>query len=146
MLGCGGFDERFFAYLEDVDLGVRLRLAGWACLYEPAAVARHAGGGSSGQLERPMLGWVERNTLLLLWKHFPLRWAPFVAYRQAGWAWHALRERRLGEHVEGARAALRLLPEMLRERRRLRREARVPIAAVVGRRPITRRGRPEARP
>ena len=59
------------------------------------AVARHAGGGSSWQLRAPVDGWVERNTLLLVVKAFPLRWAPLVAYRQLGWAWHALRERRL---------------------------------------------------
>ena len=140
VLEVGGFDERFFAYLEDVDLGVRLRLAGWRCRYEPRAVARHAGGGSSAALERPPMGWVERNTLLLLWKHFPLRWAPFVLYRQASWAWHAAREGWLGVHAEGARAAMRLLPAMLRERRRLRRAAQVPIAAAIPSRPITARG------
>jgi GT2 family glycosyltransferase len=140
VLAVGAFDERFFAYLEDVDLGVRLRLAGWTCRYEPAAVARHAGAGSSGQLKRPLLGWVERNTLLLVWKYFPVRWAPFVLYRQLGWAWHELRERRLRAHVEGARSALPLLREMLRERRRLRRSARAPIEDAVPSRPITRRG------
>jgi GT2 family glycosyltransferase len=144
VLELGGFDERFFAYLEDVDLGLRLRLGGWSCRYEPA-VAAHAGGGSSGQLERPMLAWVERNTLLLLWKFFPLRWAPLVAYRQLGWAWHALLERRLGEHLEGALAALPLMPAMLRERRALRRGARVPIETAVPPRPITRRGAERAR-
>jgi GT2 family glycosyltransferase len=135
VLGVGGFDERFFAYLEDVDLGLRLRLAGWTCRYEPA-VAYHASEGSSGALERPMEAWVERNTLLLVAKAFPPRWLPYVAYRQLGWAWHALRERRLRAHVRGAVAALPLLPEMLRERRALRREAAVPIETVVPARPI----------
>jgi hypothetical protein len=46
VLGVGGFDERYLAYLEEVDLALRLGMAGWRCRYEPAA-ARHAGEGSS---------------------------------------------------------------------------------------------------
>jgi hypothetical protein len=38
----GLFDEDFFAYLEDVDLAWRARLAGWRCLYAPAAHVYHA--------------------------------------------------------------------------------------------------------
>ncbi|HEX8067354.1 MAG TPA: glycosyltransferase family 2 protein [Thermoleophilaceae bacterium] len=139
VLDAGGFDERFFAYLEDVDLGLRLRLAGWTCRYEPA-VARHAGGASAVRLEPPAEWWVERNTLLVLWKAFPPRWAPLVAYRQAGLARHALRDGSLRAHLGGAAAALRLLPAMLRDRRRLRRGAAVPVAEAVPPRPITRRG------
>jgi N-acetylglucosaminyl-diphospho-decaprenol L-rhamnosyltransferase len=44
----GGFDEDFFCYVEDVDLGFRLRLRGGACLQIPDAVVAHAGGVSSG--------------------------------------------------------------------------------------------------
>jgi GT2 family glycosyltransferase len=138
VLGVGGFDERFFAYLEDVDLGLRLRLAGWTCRYEPA-VTLHASEGSSGALERPLEAWVERNTLLLVAKTFPFRWLPYVAYRQLGWGWHALRERRLRAHLRGALAALPLLPAMLRERRALRASAKVRIEEAVPPRPITRR-------
>ena len=133
----GGFDERFFAYLEDVDLGLRLRTRGWTCRYEPRAVARHAGGGTSGRLARPVPSWVERNTLLLVARAFPLRWLPLVAYRQLAWAWHAARGGELGAFLSGAAAALPLLPRYAaRERAKLRRTARVPIDEVVPRRPI----------
>lgn len=43
-LAVGGFDEDFFCYFEDVDLGFRLRLAGLQARHVPAAVAWHAGG------------------------------------------------------------------------------------------------------
>ena len=136
VLEAGGFDERFFAYLEDVDLGLRLRLAGWGCRYEPGAVARHAGEGSAGALPRSVQWWVERNTLLLVAKAFPLRWLPLVAYRQVGWAWHALRAGRLRAHLSGALAAIPVLPAVLRERRRLRRSCVVSVAAAVPAAPI----------
>ena len=124
----GGFDERLGMYLEDVELGLRLRLAGWACRWEPRAVARHAGGGSSGGPG----ALVERNTLLLVARYFRARWLPLVAYRQLAWAWHAARAGRLGEHLAGARMALPLLRAFARERR----EWAVPVDEVVPARPV----------
>jgi N-acetylglucosaminyl-diphospho-decaprenol L-rhamnosyltransferase len=47
-LAMGGFDERFFCYCEDVDLGYRLRLAGETTLLLPAAVVEHVGSASTG--------------------------------------------------------------------------------------------------
>jgi GT2 family glycosyltransferase len=44
----GGFDKDFFCYFEDVDLGFRLRLAGYRCLLVPEAVAFHVGSASTG--------------------------------------------------------------------------------------------------
>lgn len=42
-LRLGGFDEDFFCYHEDVDLGFRLRLQGCRCWYVPSAVVLHVG-------------------------------------------------------------------------------------------------------
>jgi GT2 family glycosyltransferase len=130
VLDAGGFEESFFAYLEDVDLGLRLRTAGWRCVYEPA-VAHHAGQGSSAALRRPVGRLVARNTLVLVARHFPVRWAGPVAYRQAAWLWHAARGGRLREHTAGLADALPLLPGALRARTELRAGARVPVEDVV---------------
>jgi GT2 family glycosyltransferase len=136
VLAAGGFDERFGTYLEDVELGLRLRLAGLGCRWEPRAVARHAGGGSSGGLRHGPGAWVERNTLLLVARAFPLRWLPWVVYRQLGWAWHAARGGELRAHLTGIRMALPLLPAFLRERRALRARAVATVDEVVPPRPI----------
>lgn len=135
VLALGGFDERYFAYLEDVDLALRLRLTGWSCRYEPA-VALHAGEGSSSQLQGGHAVLVTRNTLLLVAKTFPLRWLGYVAYRQCGWAWHAMREQRLRTHLRALGSALPLLPSARPERRRLYRDAIISIEQVVPARPF----------
>lgn len=48
LMAAGGFDEDYFCYVEDVDLGFRLRLAGNRAMYVPDAVVRHIGSASSG--------------------------------------------------------------------------------------------------
>jgi GT2 family glycosyltransferase len=134
-LAVGGFDERFFSYLEDVDLGLRLRLAGFRCAYAPGAVARHAGGGSAHQLERPVNAWVARNTLLLVAKAYPLRWAIPVIYRQLSWLVAAARDGVLRDHLRGLAAARPLLGQVWAERDALRRASIVPIGLVIDDRP-----------
>jgi GT2 family glycosyltransferase len=130
----GGFDERYFAYLEDVDLSLRLRLAGWSCRYVPVA-ALHAGEGSSHQLAGGHVFYVARNTLMLVAKAFPVRWLPLVFYRQLGAAWHAARDRRLRAHVRGLVAAAPLLRAVRHERSSLLAGAHVPIELVIRPRP-----------
>jgi GT2 family glycosyltransferase len=44
----GGFDEDYFCYVEDVDLGFRLRLAGHRAMYVPEAVVLHQGSATTG--------------------------------------------------------------------------------------------------
>jgi GT2 family glycosyltransferase len=135
LLAAEGFDERYFAYLEDVDLAVALRRAGWRCRYEPV-VAHHAGEGSSRQLPGGARRLVARNTLLLVAKWFPARWLPLVAYRQAAWLWHAARERQLSAHVWGLIEGAVLAVAVVAQRRRLRRSGSLPIDQVVPRLPI----------
>lgn len=48
LISAGGFDEDFFCYVEDVDLGFRLRLFGHRCLLVPTAVVHHVGSATTG--------------------------------------------------------------------------------------------------
>lgn len=66
----GGFDERFFVYLEDLDLSLRARQAGWRSVYLAEAQAFHAGGGTSRQVKVHRLFYSLRSRLLYGFKHF----------------------------------------------------------------------------
>lgn len=66
----GGFDERYFMFFEDVDLGWRLNLAGWRFVYEPASTAyhkHHASMSKFGSHKETVL--LERNALYTLYKN-----------------------------------------------------------------------------
>ncbi len=69
----GLFDELHFAYLEDVDLGYRARIAGFDNIYEPAAVVYHAGSGFSGSRYNEFkIKLSSRNSVYLILKNMPL--------------------------------------------------------------------------
>jgi GT2 family glycosyltransferase len=69
----GPFDERFFAYLEDVDWGFRARLAGYGARYDPRAVGLHHGGATLGAINAFSLYHLRRNQVWLVAKNYPLR-------------------------------------------------------------------------
>jgi GT2 family glycosyltransferase len=87
----GGFDEDFFLYCEDTDLGLRARWAGWKCLYAPEAVVDHAYSSTAGRASPLKAYYVERNRLFLTVKNFPvgnLLAAPLVSLVR--YAWHVI--------------------------------------------------------
>lgn len=69
-----GFDERFFMFYEDVDLGWRLNLRGWRVRYEPRSLAYHRHHTSVSTVDTPdgAREWylLERNALATLYKNF----------------------------------------------------------------------------
>jgi GT2 family glycosyltransferase len=130
----GGFDEDFFAYGDDAELGLRARIAGWKCVYAPDAVVRHHRGSTMGKGSAARLALIERNRVLLALKLFP--WSllvlnPFYfAMRLAAGAAMAGRGEgdtvhfpglsgklaMAGAIVRGDLAALRMAGRMLRKR------------------------------
>jgi GT2 family glycosyltransferase len=70
-LATGAFDERFFTYLEDVDLGFRLRLRGAGCLYVPESVAHHVGSGLTGRTSDFSVYHAQRNLVWTFVKDMP---------------------------------------------------------------------------
>ncbi len=66
------FDENFFAYCEDTDLGLRGRLAGWKAILVPHAIVYHHYSGTTGKYSRFKAFLVERNHFWVALKNFPL--------------------------------------------------------------------------
>ena len=68
--GLGGWDERFFVYLEDVDLAYRAYLNGWKSYFFAEVRAFHRGGGVSRQVKAARLFYSLRSRILYAFKHF----------------------------------------------------------------------------
>jgi GT2 family glycosyltransferase len=68
----GFFDDDFFAYAEDTDLGLRGRLAGWDAILANGAVVYHKYSQSSGSLSAFKVYLVERNHYWVVYKNFPM--------------------------------------------------------------------------
>lgn len=69
----GYFDERYFAYYEDLDLGWRARQQGWHTLLVPEAIAYHKVHGTSSNVPGDFLWFLsERNRLRTMVKNLPL--------------------------------------------------------------------------
>jgi GT2 family glycosyltransferase len=136
----GLFDESFFLYCEDTDLGLRARWAAWECMYVPDAVVEHRYSHSAGKASAIKAYYVERNRLFVIFKNFPLRdlvMVPF--YATSRYFWHliyALRGRgKAAEFQRDGGSLVRLpwyvlrshlellgrVPEIWRQRRKLKR-------------------------
>ncbi|MGN6275452.1 MAG: glycosyltransferase family 2 protein [Solirubrobacterales bacterium] len=122
----GGYDERYFAFYEDVDLNVRARVAGWRFGYVPAAVVWHLGNASWMAAAPQPSAWnarlVARNRIATQAKFMPARALPRILAVELGALLRAARRRRFRATLRGKLEGLRWLPAMRRDRRRLRRE------------------------
>jgi len=129
LLALGGFDAVFFAYLEDVDLGLRGRLLGYRYLYSPEAKVLHKSHGADLALER-YVELMTRNRLLLFAKNVParllIRHAPKLIYGQVYFLFAYARP---WSSLKGYWSFVRRLPDTLRKRRTVLRNTRVGLTA-----------------
>ncbi|MHB8782661.1 MAG: glycosyltransferase family 2 protein [Desulfobacteria bacterium] len=141
--GIGLLDDTFFAYGEDVDLGLRGRWAGWGCFYVPSAVVYHKYSATTGGYSFRKAFLVERNRIWILMKNFPPRdicLSPFfTVWRYVMHLVAALSGRGASGEVSGRFVVVRLfltvlkaevsaaegLFRILRERRKIRRTRKV---------------------
>ena len=96
-LDTGGFDERYFCYCEDIDLALRLQLAGRSSRRVSGAILRHAGSGTTGRVSEFTLFHGHRNRIWTFLKNTPGGWLWLWApYHLAANAWLLWRYRSLG--------------------------------------------------
>lgn len=135
LLDVGGFDEDFFCYVEDVDWGFRLRLAGYRCLYVPKSVVHHVGSGTTGGKNSDFsvyhghrnLVWtfVKDMPGLLFWLLLPLH----LVLNLASIIWFVFRGQ--GRVVLRAkRDALLGLPKMWRKRQQIQKSRIASISDI----------------
>lgn len=87
----GAFEEDFFLYCEDTDLGLRARWSGWTCLYVPEARVVHRYSATAGRASLLKAYLAERNRLRLVVRCFPWSWAlSSVFWAAARYFWHAV--------------------------------------------------------
>jgi GT2 family glycosyltransferase len=119
----GGYDETYFAFFEDVDLNARARLAGWRFAYVPDALAVHIGHAAWRQEHRAQRFVVKltvRNRLATAIKILPARGVVGSAAATLRSIAGSPRHGTTTAVLVGALTALRWLPRLLAERRRLR--------------------------
>jgi GT2 family glycosyltransferase len=157
----GLFDEDYFLYCEDTDLGLRGRWAGWRCLYVPDALVEHHYSQSAGRASERKAWLVERNRLRLAVRCLPAGWllaSPFAA--AVRYLWHVVTlfrgKGKAAEFRQSGGSGLRLpwlvarahlsllaaLPALLRQRAAIRRTARLTgaeFSALLGRHSISLR-------
>ena len=133
-LNSGGFDEDYFSYHEDVDLGFRLRLRGLTCMLVPQAIVHHVGSGSTGKRSDFSVYYGHRNLVwtyfkdmpsVLFWLYLPLHifvnfffLIYFTLKGQGHTIWRAKWD------------ALRGLPMILKKRREVQLQRRVTVAEI----------------
>ncbi|HEX8066173.1 MAG TPA: glycosyltransferase family 2 protein [Thermoleophilaceae bacterium] len=138
----GGIDESFFFALDDVDLAWRARMAGWRCVYAPAAVVVHHHGATGGHGSELKYFHVGLNRVRTLAKNADrrllLRYGlAMAAYDAAYVAYAAATDRTLAP----ARGRVRGLREWRRYRRAGAARRAVELAPVAGMRAALARQR-----
>jgi GT2 family glycosyltransferase len=131
----GGFDENYFCYVEDVDLGFRMRLAGHRCLYVPQSIAHHVGSGTTGGQNSDFsvyhghrnLVWtfVKNMPGFLFWLLLPLH----IALNLVSIIWFIVHGQG-GVILRSKRDALLGLPKMWIKRQSIQLYRRVSVGAI----------------
>lgn len=126
----GAFDERFFAYYEDVDLSFRARLRSYEIWYAPRSVVTHTRGGTAGQHVDFALFHPVKNRWFMIVKDTPtrtlVRRLPAIGAGEAFFWGRAVRRRAPGAILSAYREVLRRWPELRRDRSEIQSARTIP--------------------
>ncbi len=129
----GYFDDDYFAYLEDVDFGLRAQSAGYKCYYVPTAVVYHLGCGTTGSGYNPLVVRLSsQNNINTIVKNIPtpLLWKflPQIFYWQLYYlAVILVRSGQIAAWFQGVWGAVKLLPKMLVKRQEIEAKRKVSL-------------------
>ncbi len=119
----GFFDEKFFAYFEDVDISYRAQLAGWKVWYEPKAKAYHHVGGTSSKLGDFARYHTIKNFFMLYAKNMPAKlywkYGPNFLYQAARLMFSSILKGGGLAFLKGIVKSFANTPHVIRERRRI---------------------------
>ncbi|PKO09671.1 MAG: glycosyltransferase family 2 protein [Chloroflexi bacterium HGW-Chloroflexi-2] len=134
-LKVGGFDPDYFSYVEDIDLGFRLRLAGYNCIFLPDAVVHHVGSGSTGKKSDFSVYYGQRNLVWTFMKNMPglLFWMllPFHVILNILAIGLSLIRKQGKVTIKAKIDALNCLPGILSKRRNIQKNRQVSIFHII---------------
>ena len=134
---CGGFDEDFFCYLEDVDLGYRMRLRGEVCLQCPDAVVRHIGSSTVGKHSDFKYYYTYRNNVGLVIKNTPwpllLIVSPLFFASQIWWLHRNRHNPGANARAKGILDGIKSMGRALEKRKTIQKERDISSRALLAR-------------
>lgn len=130
----GLFDEKFFAYLEDVDIGFRAQLAGFKCLYVPGAIVYHLDGGTSKRINNFSAYYTIRNSLYTITKNFPMPlffvYSPFLLIGQLRNIFFGIKNKRIKMILLIYFDFLKNFLRLIRQRKKIQKNRKASISYI----------------
>lgn len=131
----GLFDEDFFAYYEDIDLGMRAQLRGYKCLFVPTALVYHIHQATSDRMPTKRFIYAQRNIIFVHLKNMPL--VMLLKILPAFLTTHILVSFGYLIHTKDIKTVLsiywqvfRKIPSVLIKRRHIQKKIRVPVSYI----------------
>jgi GT2 family glycosyltransferase len=132
-----GFDADYFSYVEDVDLGFRLRLAGYRCIFLPNAIVEHVGSGSTSYRSDFSVYYGQRNLVWTFIKDMPgiFVWllAPVHFLANILQIILALFRKQTKITLKAKIDAMKKLPSIIEKRKAVQKSRNIPIMQIIQR-------------